>query len=229
MKSVRFQATALLLALCAGTAPLVVAQSSEESGETEGWEYGTQVYLWGADLDITSAEGIHQEIKFADLVENLGFAFMGILAARRDKWTLLTDVIYLDVDDDVENNLLPGVQLKNLGIKAWVVTPLVAYRLFEGEKLSVNLVGGARYLWIEVPLEFQFSAPLPPEQRNSSESDSVWDGVVGVRGRYELSDKWYVSYHADAGAGDSEYCTLLCGLLTANDAVGGLFMGCPAP
>jgi hypothetical protein len=46
---------------------------------------------------------------------------------------------------------------------------------------------------------------LPPEKRNSSGSDSVWDGVVGVRGRYELSDKWYVSYHADLGTGDSDY------------------------
>ena len=37
-----------------------------------------------------------------------------------------------------------------------------------------------------------------------SESASNWDGVVGIRGKTELSDRWYLTYYADVGAGESD-------------------------
>ena len=34
--------------------------------------------------------------------------------------------------------------------------------------------------------------------------DDVWDGIVGIRGVSELSDKWWLNYRFDIGTGDSD-------------------------
>jgi len=33
----------------------------------------------------------------------------------------------------------------------------------------------------------------------------VWDGVVGIRGFYNLTDHWFVPYRLDIGTGDSDF------------------------
>ncbi len=179
--------------------------AQEPSGQADKWEYVIEAYLWGANIDTTTPAGTSSEIRFTDLARDLDVGLMAVLAARRGKWMLALDVIYLDVEDDIKDNLLPGVQLKTLGLEAWIVTPMVGYQVLETEKLTLNLLAGARYLWLEAPLKFEFSAPLPPGQRKSSESASIWDGVVGVRGQWKFTDKWYASYHVDVGTGDSDH------------------------
>ena len=47
---------------------------------------------------------------------------------------------------------------------------------------------------------------MPPISRSVSESESGsnWDAVVGLRGETDLSDRWYLTYYGDVGAGDSD-------------------------
>jgi hypothetical protein len=40
--------------------------------------------------------------------------------------------------------------------------------------------------------------------RDRSAQGTVWDGVMGVKGHYNLNPKWYVPYYLDAGTGESE-------------------------
>jgi len=59
---------------------------------------------------------------------------------------------------------------------------------------------------MDADLDFNISAvgPFGPWREKVSNSGHVWDGIVGLRGRTALSDKWYLTYHADIGAGDSD-------------------------
>ncbi|MGB5613095.1 MAG: hypothetical protein WBM67_10610, partial [Sedimenticolaceae bacterium] len=86
--------------LVAGMLALMMplAQAAGESAD-ESWQFDGAVYLWGAGIGGTSAAGDDIDISFSDLIDNLDMAFMGSLEARKDKWTLLADVIYLDVSD----------------------------------------------------------------------------------------------------------------------------------
>ena len=34
---------------------------------------------------------------------------------------------------------------------------------------------------------------------------SQWDGIAGIRGHYNLSDKWFVPYSLNGGAGESDF------------------------
>jgi hypothetical protein len=193
------------LALAGWVFCLHAAAADEPSGRADDWEYGVEMYLWGANVDTTSPTGTSSEIRFTDLAEDLEFGFMAAFGAERGKWSVLADVIYLDVDDDVEDDVQPGVQLKSLGgIEGWIVNTVGQYRLLETERLTLNLLAGARYLWLEVPVEFRFSDPEPPGSLKDAPSESFLDGVVGIRGQWQFNDKWYATYHADVGTGDSD-------------------------
>ena len=38
-----------------------------------------------------------------------------------------------------------------------------------------------------------------------SGSGSNWDGMIGVRGEVLLNSNWFIPYHLDIGAGDSDF------------------------
>lgn len=40
---------------------------------------------------------------------------------------------------------------------------------------------------------------------SASMDQSVWDGIIGARGRLALDDRWFVPYYVDFGAGDSNW------------------------
>ena len=88
--------TALGLILAVGLAA-VQPVAAEPRHEADRWEFAGELFLWGASIGGTSSAGDDVDISFGDLIDNLHFAVMDTLAARRDRWTLFADLIYLDV------------------------------------------------------------------------------------------------------------------------------------
>lgn len=170
----------------------------------DSWRFGVDLYLWGANIDIESSSGSNSEIRFTDVVEDMELAGMGSVKARRDKWEFALDTLYFDIDDNVDDSVGPGILLNDLGIEAWVITPTAGYRIQQSDRSELYLVGGARYLWIDVSEKFNFGPPLPSGTRQFSESAGSWDGIVGLRGQWHFTDKWYTAYYLDVGTGESD-------------------------
>jgi hypothetical protein len=194
--------------LLAGSMPTV---ASDVSSVPEDWQFGAEVYFWGASIGGTSATGGDVDIGIADLLDNLDMAIMGAFGARKGKWMLAADVIYLDVSEKNDGQITlpvgPGVNITgdaDVKLKGWIVTPSVRYSLIENEKVSLNLLGGARYLWLDAEIKVETSGPLGNRQAKASDSGDVWDAVVGVNGQVELADKWYLPYYLDVGTGQSD-------------------------
>lgn len=189
--------TALLVAL----AMPVAAVDSSTSGD---WQFAGEAYLWGASIGGRSAAGDDIDIDFDGLIDNLDMGLMATLAARKDKWSLYTDIVYLDVEDDQKSTaLLIGRPIQtdiDVELKGWIVTAAGGYSVIEADRHSLELLGGARYLWLEADLEFDLGAT----KLKYSDSGHIWDGIVGMRGKVELADKWYLTGYLDAGAGDSD-------------------------
>ena len=185
-----------LFVLVAAAPGSVVAQDAEKES---GWQFGVELYLWGASVGGTSAAGGDIDISFSDLASDLDFGLMTAFGARKGKWSFLADVIYLDVEDDSVETFAPGVSLTNVELRAWVVTPAVGYNLIENEKASLDLLVGARYLWLGTDLQLDYGA------LNFSNSGHVWDGILGVRGRVTLGKKWYIPYYLDIGTGQTDF------------------------
>ena len=117
----------------------------------------------------------------------------------------MADVIYMDISDDPDQNLGRLLQLTDIEMKAWVFNPFVSYEIFGSKKGSFQLLAGARFLDIEVELGLKTRPPLDPGKSDGSFDDNVWDGVVGIMGFYNLTDRWFVPYRVDVGTGDTDY------------------------
>lgn len=177
---------------------------AQESTIDRDWNYLAEIYLWGPDIDLETVDGTHQEIKFSDLVDVTKGGFMGGFYFQRDKWQFGVDGIYLEADDRINATLVEGIELSEAELQVWYAAPTIAYQLAEFGRSEFHVYGGARFLWAQYTAKINLSEPLPPGKRESSESDDIWDGFVGLHGTTSLSDKWYIAYQADIGAGDSD-------------------------
>lgn len=200
----RLQQSFISLALLA----LTTISAAEEPATSNDWQWGANVYLWGAGINGTSVTGEDISIGFDTIIKNLDMSFMGGINARKGKWSLLTDVIYLSVSNDIDGRVSlperPEIRVgADLKLKGWIVTPAVAYTMLETEAASVDLLAGARYLRLKADLSLNVDASLTSGGSAISESGHVWDGIVGVRGRLNLAPQWYLAYLLDVGAGDS--------------------------
>lgn len=118
---------------------------------------------------------------------------------------MLADVIYLDISNDTKgslNILNHPVKTKfDVDLKAFITTLAGGHSVYRNDATNIDLLVGARYLKVKTALKAQVGRI----ERKVSGSDSVWDGLVGVRGQTDLNKKWYLNYYADMGTGGSDF------------------------
>jgi hypothetical protein len=180
---------------------------------TDHWDYGATFYLWGAGIQGDTARGEEVDIGFDTLIANLDMAFMGAFEARRDRWSLGVDLVYLDVgaNDGVQvpvrlasgasANLNAGASVETTG---WVINLMGAYELVGMEHASLDLLVGTRYLDLALDFELGLAANQYGVRGQVTASQASWDGVVGVKGRVILDGPWYLPYYLDVGTGESD-------------------------
>jgi len=207
--------SSLLLLITALTPVTVVA-----AGEGDQWEYDATIYLWGAGIDATTPTGGDIDISFSDILDDLDMGLMAGFGARKGKLSLLADVIYLDIsqsDGGKESIPLLGGAIDvtktvntDVKLKSWITTFAAGYNVVDNEKVAMDLVGGARYLWLDAEVKLDLGVKGSGGRLNTSrkpkdsDSDHVWDGIVGVKGKINLSSNWYLPYYADIGTGGSK-------------------------
>ena len=197
------------------------AMASETAGKDE-WQFDGNVYLWGAEIQADLPGGGDIDISFSDIVDNLDMAFMGGLGARKDKLRLFTDIIYMKLeDDDIDAPYVPSAIDIGVTLEAWIVQPTAAYTVYQKPEYNIELLGGVRYLWLDVDLDISLAGG---PSGSGSDDGSNWDGIVGVQGNMSLTDKWGAVAYLDYGTGDSDYTyQALAGLNYQYDSVTGTF------
>jgi len=190
----------------AASAFLFLSIGTAHAGEKDAdeWKFKASVYLWGAALKADTSTGGTIDLSFSDIVDNLNMVFMGNFEARKQKWSIFNDALYLNIGASKSRTepLGPGgvdieVKVKN---KAFINTLVGGYTVVDNENLSLDLTAGVRYLYMEVPLKVKVGSA----KKSVSPSGDTWDGIVGVRGRVKLNEEWYLPYYFDIGAGDTD-------------------------
>ena len=178
--------------------------SAQESGSADPWKFKAALYLWGAAIDGTTRGGNEFDASFSDIWDNLDFAFMGAFEARKGKWSVAADVIYMDVSADRAGTIGPrnAPVSADLDLTGWVFNFQGARNVYEHENASVDVLLGARYLDLESKLTVTTSGFFG--SRTSEASGDVWDGIVGVKGQINVSKSWFLPYHLDIGTGQSD-------------------------
>lgn len=178
------------------------------------WQYDATLYLWGASIQAETADGAEAQIPFASLIDHLNMAFMGAFEARQSRWGLGADVIALDVgandSGQVPLRAASGARA-DLGVRArvqtkgWVINLTGFYNLLKTEQVTLDLLIGARYLDLALNFDLGLAAGRYTLAREFAPTQATWDGVAGIKGRATLNGPWFIPYHFDAGAGESDF------------------------
>jgi len=184
------------------SAPLMAQDSTSGSS----WKYNASIYMWGPSLNIDTPRGYPVKVPFYSILDNLKMTFMGDFSASNDKWSIMTDVIYMKLKQDnvndpsrpIGNFLKPSSSVQ---MKSWIVSPTVGYAFHNSDRARVEVFGGLRYLWIDLAVQINAQG-IPVFDRSSS--GPSWDGIVGLRSRVKLNDKWFMPMSIDVGGGDSD-------------------------
>jgi hypothetical protein len=204
-----------------------------EPAPADRWTFAVRPYLWAPGIsgtlkyDIPPSGGGGASVDLSSyILQNLNMALMLSADARKGDWSILTDVVYLDVESDDSNVKSvgfagPGGRVDvsvggNLGSKVtltgfeWELAG--ACTVARGGNSSLDVLAGFRYLGIKAETDWHLSGsitgPGPGQSFAASGSTSdrvdLWDGIVGIRGSVGLGQsKWAIPYYLDVGTGNS--------------------------
>ena len=210
MIDLRSRVIASVCLMFLGVSPALAQTDSSESQDQ--WEFAAAIYLWGAGISGKTVRGSEVEVGISDLLDNLEMAFMGAFGARKNNWSLLADVVYLDLgaDKTVDVSIpvgpiqIPVTTSASLDLQGLVLQFTGGYSLYSEGSSRLDLIGGARYLDLDMDLFLELESLGPGQSRAISDSLSIWDAIIGLKGNASLGERWYMPYYVDVGAGDSK-------------------------
>jgi hypothetical protein len=196
------------------------------SAAAQDWKFSLTPYMWfpsvGSTVQYSVPGGIGGgsatvQKDADDYLSNVDMAFMLNFEARKGRWAIFTDFIYLDLSEEagsVKTLHGPGGMVQvpinvntQAGLEGGVWQVAASYALSESKTSTFEVLGGVRYAKFESTVNWQLAGPLGlfPQAGSLTETAELWDAIVGVRGKANLGDGgWFVPYYLDIGAGDSK-------------------------
>jgi hypothetical protein len=186
-----------LTCLCALAAVPAAAQDA-------GWRFTATGYAWlpatktTADTEFGEVEST---LSASDAISDLEFGFMGTLAAQRDRWSLIGDLVYTDLQ--VGSSTPAGLlyETGRIDNELTIVSGFAAYRVAETEQASFDIAGGFRLFSVNVDGKLE-GAALPTANFGGSETWVV--PLIGVRAIFPFADRWTATLSGDFGGTGSD-------------------------
>ena len=226
-------------ALKVGLAGLVVSASLLASATATAadvnmydgqWHYDLTLYGWlpalTSDLNFNLPNGATASpsvtVKPKNYISDLHFGFMGTGMARRENFSVFTDIIYADIgslNSKVRTLHTPGGDIDpqidinvNVGVKELIWTLGAGYTVARSDQGTLDILAGTRYAGLKSSLGVNAFGPggILGTSADTTQKVNVWTGFVGVGGALRLGDdgKWYVPYEVDVGAGSSNHSSV---------------------
>lgn len=213
----------------------VLPSTSSAQEVASDWKFSAMPYVWlpgiKADLKYGPPAGgsatANVSADESDVLSNLQMAFMIAGEARKGRWLIATDYMYLDlgkVDSKVKSvDFNPGsgpvnVSTTQIGgnaessFKGSIWSLVGGYAVLNDPALSLDLLAGFRYMGLEASSQWDLNAavtsPSGTQTFNRSgdvkKSTDITTFIVGARGRYKLgASDWFIPYYADLGGNGS--------------------------
>lgn len=195
-------ACGLLHAAAAVGAETDPAPASLPSNE---WQFAVTPYFWAAGLSGKVSQSrspvidIHAD--FDKLFDNLDFGAMLIGDARKGRYSVFGDLIYTKIG--TQGNTPRGLLASSADVKTSTFAGLLGmgYSVLENSPHQLDVVAGLRVWSVDTDITLK-GAHLNGRTRSDG---ATWvDGLVGVRGNYVLSSKYYLTGWGLIGAGGAE-------------------------
>jgi hypothetical protein len=214
------------IALCACWPVHAGAQASQPVAEAGAWTFRASLYgylptVGGSSTVPADPAGGSINVDAGNMLDNLKGTVMGTLEAHNGRWGAFTDVVYLKLGNTKDQSRdftigdigLPAGTSAHLDwrLKGVVWTLAGQYRLVSRPGLTLDALGGARLLSLQQDLTWDITGNIGPiassgRAGSSGSKNSVWDGIVGVKGQYGFGRRgqWYAPFYVDVGTGGSD-------------------------
>jgi hypothetical protein len=184
--------------------PVLAPVAAEESS---AWEQQLVIYGWLPTFDGTlkyQIPGEPEEESDFSAIDNLDAVFMAAYEVRKDKWSFLTDVIYLGMSggETVGSGTLLETAFEE-EFTAWLLSFYGGYNTIETGNTTLEIIAGMRYFSIDVDAKINLPGNRLPTI-SLSPSVELYDAVIGIKGRVDINENWYIPYLFDIGGGDSD-------------------------
>jgi hypothetical protein len=164
--------------------------------DTNTWKNELMIYGWVPTISATTP--IPDRPGDFDVLDDFKMAFMGGYTGRNETWSVFADLIYFDLGDSKDYTLpIVGDSHVSYDLKTLVVQAGVGYNLVNSGDGLLDVIGGVRYLDLDLDLTFTNLA-------DRSGSKDFTDFFIGVKGYKNINENWYIPYEADIGTGDTD-------------------------
>jgi hypothetical protein len=228
--------------LCGGA----VAQGTQSSTDAGPWQFTATIYGWVPIIDgkvnfpeDKGSTDIH--VNGANVISHLKMTFQGALDVHNGRWGIFNDLVYVDLGGVKQRNR--DFSIGNVGIPASATTDLTLdlksliwtvageYRVMSDSAWTLDLLGGARAMRMKPTLGYSVTGDLGPvvlpggRSGSKQVDETIWDGIVGVKGRYTFGDdgKWFVPLYLDVGTGQSQLTWQISGGIGYSYSWGSVF------
>jgi len=233
----RILTASLIAALAVALAP-GSADAQSPPGDS-GWTFNIAPYIWlpqiRADLSYNLPPALggrlptNINVPAAEYLPDLGIAGMFAAEARNDRFSLLSDFIYMRLSAGASDTRVKEVELFGLSpvplsrqmdlgssttLKAAIWTLVGGYTVVQEDWVSLDVMAGFRFATIRTNTDYNLNISLTGPRGNGvvfggpgavSINRSIWDGIAGIRGRFRLPEPgMFIPYYFDIGAGGSK-------------------------
>ena len=160
-----------------------------------GWTFEINAYGWASGLTAKISNPpplptVKSNVSFGDLLTHLTGAFMGAAEARYNRFAIFGDLIYSGIAVST-NPRGPLFNSAKLDTSMVIGTLAAGYRVTDNPLYSIDAVAGIRGVSIADRIE---TGSFVPALNLSGSSTTGWvDPIVGVKARFNLTDKFYLT------------------------------------
>ena len=173
----------------------IIAIFAAAPSSAQNWDWKLTPYLWAAGLDGSATVGATTgdvSVDFTDVLDILRGGGLVRIEAQTDRNGFYGDILYLRLKEEEARDTVGGsLELK---LDALIAEGAYFYRM--GNVYALEL--GVRYWDFETTLR----PALLPEVKRASD---VFDGFIGFRSEFEISEKWDMLFRGNVGGGGSDF------------------------
>ena len=185
----------LIILIClSGVKPV----SAQETNKEKNWHFLTDLYVMFPYMDgetgFENVLSVPVDATPGDIFSKLKMAAMLYLEAQSDKWAISSDLVYMNLNQEIT----PGALLHSgtAGAKQMVWEVAGLYRIFPF--IEVGLGGRLNNLQTEIDVSRNVF-PASTEEYYITRSDTWFDPILITRFSADISDKWLFQFRGDAG------------------------------
>ena len=154
-----------VIALLTASSSIALAQNDTDQDVSSNgdWEFTlSPLFLWGMGISGDATIGDKTaplDLEFGDIWSNLEAVFTLHFEARKDKWTIFSEIQYVKLEPDVTVSMGPVSADANIDFKNTMIELGGAYAFQETQNTRWEILGGIRYTDQDVDVDATLTFP----------------------------------------------------------------------